>query len=124
MKRLLMAVLVISITIPLVARSADESDQFEGFEIVDDDMWKDLSGASQNSKGPLRLDQFDQVDEKWDNYYNKETIWGLLSLASYGRNSSYMKTTGNESLCRCLGDNLPAFVSFEGYVSIIIGKRV
>ncbi|MBC8267152.1 MAG: hypothetical protein H8E36_00190 [Rhodospirillaceae bacterium] len=85
--------------------------------------WEMFREVAKNSKRPPTIDQLSKVYKKLNASFNPDTIWGGVMASSLERDVSCMKVTGDEGLCRCLGDELPAYLTFRSYVKIVTGAR-
>ena len=87
--------------------------------LASDVEWKELSGASQDGKRPLTIEQITQIEHRENPKTDKKTVWGMLNSTTYARNVNCMKAFGNARFCKCLGDTLPAFLTFKDYIVIV-----
>lgn len=87
--------------------------------LASDVEWRELSGASKNGKHPLTIEQINQLELGRNTTTNEKTIWGMLNNTTHDRNVNCMKAFGNVPFCKCLGETLPAFLSFKDYIAIV-----
>jgi len=119
--RLLTGIMLFTITLPAIASDSED------FTNVEKEKWYEhFTNPKKVKWDGLRkaitiedLNLFIGKQEKYD----QKTIWGQLETSSNERDFACVKSFGNTSFCKCLGESLPAHLSFNGYVSIITGKN-
>ncbi len=123
MKRLIIAT-IITLGLCGSAWAANKRNTFGELDVsADDYRWNRLSGASKNNNEPLTIEELSKVYKKLMAPVNPKTIWGSLQASTLERDVTCMKATGNERLCRCLGNELPVYLSFRSYVAIVTGEK-
>ncbi len=116
--------MALTITIPAFAqeRVYDLSDFATPLSEVEDLEWRELSGASQNGKRPLTIEKINQLERR-RKAPDRKTAYGLVRSTSRARDVNCMKAFSHARFCKCLGEKLAAFLSFEGYVAIVTGTK-
>ncbi len=67
----------------------------------------------------LIIEQINQLKIVTDGIKRKKTFWGMGNTAVYKKKINCMKAFGDVRFCECLCENLPVFLTFEEYISII-----
>ena len=115
----MLVTMVLAIAIPAFAQKSATWDEVA--VPYDDVEWNELSGATQKDKRPLTIEQIDQLESRRKT--ERKTIWGLMTSHFHARNVSCIKAFAHVRYCRCLGEKLPAILSFEAYVKIITATK-
>jgi hypothetical protein len=94
-----------------------------GFSSPDTFICETLTDKKVNQGKPLNIHQLKQAHEKITKPHQKNTIWGQLQLATANRKVDCMIATGNFKTCHCLGSQLPWWLSYSGYLSIVTSSK-
>lgn len=90
---------------------------------VDESICETLTDKKVNQGKPLNIHQLKQAHEKITKPHQKNTIWDQLQLARANRNVDCMIATGNFKTCHCLGSQLPWWLSYSAYLSIVTSSK-
>lgn len=90
-------------------------DDFGELPTVEEYRWDGLSNAQ-------TISETNAFIEKQGSINDAKTIFGSLMKSSSERDYSCAKAFGHIGYCQCLGSELPANLSFDGYVAIVTGQ--
>ena len=107
--------LLIIITFLASACPAFSADDFSQFSSIEEIKWGGLSKA-------VTIEETNTFVKK-QGKPNENTIWGQLEKSTNERDYACVKSFGHTGFCKCLGENLPAYLSFDGYVALVTGKN-
>lgn len=90
---------------------------------VDQSICETLTDKKVNQGKPLTVHQLKQAQEKITKPYNENTMWGQVSLVEANRTVDCMIATGDFKTCHCLSSQLPWWLPYSGYLSIVTSSK-
>ena len=85
-------------------------------------LWESLEEHTQNQEKPMSLPQLREFEHEYLKRFT-DTHWDSVQSAADTRALDCMKVTSDETLCSCLRDELPVFISFTDYTALVIDPQ-
>lgn len=101
------------------ARECSIFSDAEPFLSVEQVECRALTDKTKNQGRPLTLRQLDQARSSLVENEDSETLWGKARIDAINKKVDCMISTGDIKICTCLSEDLPFWMSYLDYITLI-----